>query len=186
MSNSRFAFFRASLLCVFLLLPTLICGCSSGSSSSTSTPINNGPLTSATRTYNSLQFTLTTDKTVYKIGDAVHFTLTVKNISAQPLSYSVGFPVADAAVTQQSRDVWQFSLTGGGGDSIGSGVLQPAATNTYTFTWDQTRQSDSAQVSPGQCTLTSWFNPILLNGSPVANTRTNLVSNPIQITVQAQ
>ena len=169
-----------------LLLLGLLTGCGGSGSS---TPVNTGPVTSAPRTVNGLQFTLTADKSVYKVGETVNFTFVVKNIGTQPIPYSASSPVADASVTHGSQVVWQYSHVYSGGLGGFSTMLQPGDTTLTTFpiTWKQT-YTDGGQVPTGQYALTSWFNPIMLNGTELhpADTQASLYANPIPITIAAQ
>ncbi len=175
MSNTRFVPLRTAALCACLLPFALLTGCGGGSSSTPVTPVNTGPVTSAPRSSNGLQYTLTADKSVYKVGEAVNLTYTSTNTSTQPITDVIGLPNVFATVTQGNQVIWRTpALVGTGGAGFGpSSSIPPGASSTYQATWPQTIGTSGTQAAPGQYAITATLNDTAI-GQP---------TNPIQITI---
>ncbi len=176
MSNTRFVPLRTAALCACLLSSALLTGCGGGSSSSITTPVNTGPVTSAPRSANGLQYTLTADKSVYKAGEAVNLTYTLANVSSQHLGDTVGNPNVIVTVTQNSKLVWQTPqppIYGGAGFGPDFG-LPSGSDKVFSATWPQTIGTSGTQVALGQYTITATLNDESSDHQP---------TNPIQITI---
>lgn len=176
MSNTCSVLLRVVTLGACLLPSLLLAGCGGGSSSTPATPVNTGPVTSAPRTANGLQYTLTADKSVYKVGEAVNLTYTLTNVSSQSVSETVGSPGVIVTVMQGSQLVWrtpQPPIYGGGGFGTGFG-LPPSSSHMYTATWPQTATNSGKQVAAGQYFITAILNDESSDHQP---------TNPIQVTV---
>ena len=179
MFYSRFAPLRTGVLCACLLPLGLLTGCGGGSSSSaTITPVNTGPVTSTPRTNNGLQYTLASDKSVYKVGEVVNLTFTLANVGSQSVSEIVGQPNVLVAVSQGTQVVWQtpnITSGGGAGFAVGSTGLASGAALTYQASWPQTATSSGKQVAVGQYTITATLNDEASSA--------HQPTNPIQIAV---
>lgn len=172
MSTTRFVPLRTAALCACLLPFALLTGCGGGSSSTPATPVNTGPVTSMPRTANGLQYTLSSDKSVYKVGETVNLTFTLANVSSQPIGETVGRPGVIVTVTQGGHAIWQTPqppLYGGGTYGHGYNLL-PGTSQTYTATWPQT----TGTLAAGQYTLTATLTD---------EASDHLPTDPIQITL---
>ena len=169
MSYTRLA--PRGLFAALLLLGPL-CGCGGSGSS---TPVNTGPVTSAPRTFNNLQFTLTADKSMYKVGESINFTVNIQNVGTQPVQELVGNPFTIITVTQGTQAVWHTpSPISNGGQGVPSYTLQPGDNQTFKTTWPQTALSSGKQVTAGQYTASAQINDFA-QALPL--------SNSIQITI---
>lgn len=89
MFNTRFVPLRTIALCACLLSFIPLAGCGGSASSNTpvsAAPVNTGPVISAPRTSNGLQFTLSANKSTYAVGELVGLTFAVTNTTTQPVA----------------------------------------------------------------------------------------------------
>ncbi len=188
MSNTRFVALRTAALCACLLSSPLLTGCGGGSSS-TSTPnataTTNGPVTSTTRTYNNLQFTLSADKAVYAAHDKPTFTLAVKNIGTQ----AVIFDYSDAAtyrieISQGSQIISSYPQVVA--QVASSEQFAAGGVKTFTASWDHLVESTGQNAPAGQYTITAYLPVLGSNGTLISasDAQTNLSANPITIQTQ--
>ncbi len=185
MSNTRFVPLRTAALCACLLSSALLTGCGGGSSTPTATTTTNGPVTSATRTYNNLQFTLSADKAVYASRDKPTFTLTVKNVGTQ----SVTFDYSDGQtyrfnVSQNAQLVSTYPQ--GAGQVFTSIQFVPGETKVFTGSWNQMFDATGQHAPAGQYTVTAYLPVLGSNGTLISasDAQTNLSANPITIQTQ--
>ena len=188
MFNARFVPLCTVALCACLLPSALLCGCGGSSSTpvtvaATQTINADGTVTSAPRTYNNLQFTLTTNKAAYARGEAVQCTFAIKNIGAQTVT------------TNSSEGFYRYGVYQGGnlvGPELQGGgavayplTFAPGETKTFTDTWDQKSQQNTA-VAAGAYTLKFWLSATFLDNAPITSTQaqTLLTTNAVSITVQ--
>ncbi len=197
MFNTRFVPLRTAALCACLLSSALLTGCGGGSSTPTTSvlPTTNadGSLTSAPRSYNHLQFTLTTNKAVYATGEAVQFTLTITNTGTQAITITVYGATTGRQVLQGNTMIFPGPGEGQGA-VIHTITYAPGETKTYTDTWAQ-KNMQNAQVAPGQYCIVNWYKArqIIdpsLSGDQMqqqfsdAQQTTALAAYPVQVTVQ--
>ena len=83
----------------------------------------------------SLSYTLTTDQSVYQVGQTIQLTFTETNISNQPVTIEVS--PTDFDVSQSSYAVWQ-SGPGDGSQPPVQETLLPGQSVQQTATWDGT------------------------------------------------
>ena len=182
---SRRALLR--LLAVAGLL-ALLSGCGGDDNTGASAPTNNGPVTSAPRQSNGLEFTLSANKSVYAVGEHVVLTLSVTNRGSQPIVAGEFGGLADPryfAVFKGQQRVWFYPQTGTGGGVGRTVTYAPSETQTYTVEWDQTNGENSQALGAGQYTLLAGIRPFQLNGAVTTQeTRNDLLSSSINIVIQ--
>lgn len=98
-----------------------------------------------------LEVTLSTGKTEYQFGDDIKMTLTVRNISDEPvvLNFSDG-QIYDFAIRELpgENEVWQWSSRRAFTQAAWSIVLAPEDRITYSEVWNQLGK-DLSQAKPG-------------------------------------
>ncbi len=98
-----------------------------------------------------LEVTLSTDKTEYQFGDDIKMTLTVRNMSDEPvvLNFNDG-QIYDFAVGELpgENEVWRWSSCRTFTQAAWSIVLAPEDRMTYSEVWNQSGK-DLSQVKPG-------------------------------------
>ncbi len=97
------------------------------------------------------EVTLSTDKTEYQFGDDIRMTLTVRNISDEPvvLNFSDGQIYDFAAIELPGEnEVWRWSSCRAFTQAAWSIVLAPEEKITYSEVWNQFGK-DLSQVKPG-------------------------------------
>ena len=178
MFNTRFASFA---FFVFALPILLLTGCGGGSSSTSATPVDTNSTTS-TRTYNDLQFTLSTTKATFR-GEQVPLTFTVKNIGSQTISATGGGCNVLLRVLQGTQIIGPEPASCGAGGY--TSTLNSGESKTYTTMWSQ-KDVNGNQVASGIYTLRVWTTAGNINGSDLTadQTETNL-SASIQVTVSS-
>lgn len=178
---------RSLALVLLLMALALLTACGG---SDNSTPVKTGPVTSVSRTFQTLAFSLETPKSVYKVGEAVPLTLTVQNTGTQAVTVTYGDTVNSAfAVQQNGADVYVSNL--GGIEAINTISIDPGASKQFTFSWAQTNNVDPnnvMQVASGQYSLIGWLPAGGVNGTSVSveQSRAELASNPLIITIFPQ
>ena len=101
--------------------------------------------------YQALQFTLTTDKQSYAVGEPVTATFTVTNTGSQTVYYD-SFDLMELLVHQGSSEVWDSTLHFGRLGGFGLNVpLAPGASQTASIIWKQ--GNDGGQQSDYNVTL---------------------------------
>ena len=77
--------------------------------------------------------TLSTDKTVYKVGQPIHITLTETNTTNAAVTSPGVKGLEGFTASQKFKDVWKSR---GSKLAVPSFTLQPGATHTVTVTWN--------------------------------------------------
>ncbi len=77
--------------------------------------------------------TLTTDKSVYKVGQPIHITLTETNTTNTDLVSSDMKQVGGFTVSRNFKTLWEFRA---GRRAATSFTLQPGQTHAFTVTWN--------------------------------------------------
>ncbi len=181
---TRFSFTRRSLLGAAgaLLALGALAGC--GGSGSSSTPLNNNPVTSAPRTTNNLQFTLSADRTVYARNTPANITFAVKNVSTSPISVTYTTDGPDfVQIAQGGTAAW--SAQNGSGNTAQVLTFAAGETKTFTETWNQMNLQTGAQAKSGTYNVDAQLRATQINGVTVsAQVSRDLSANTIQITIQ--
>jgi hypothetical protein len=89
---------------------------------------------------------VTTDRTVYRLRQPVHVTLTETNTGDQPETVSTGCRILSASVTRDETLVWTFhdrSLCATGRDT-----LAPGASRAFMLVWSG-RPDRAGTLAPG-------------------------------------
>lgn len=140
-------------------------------------------LVTTTRQSQSLQINLTTLKSA-RTGDTIPITLTVKNISAGPITVMLGgAPEAISQVKQGNVEIWNWA-TGKAFPAVlpSPQSIGPNETKTYDLSWDQ-KSNAGVQVPSGSYTINAWFNTSIVNGATVSP-QTDLAAEPISVVIQ--
>lgn len=87
----------------------------------------------ATTTATPIVETLTTDQTIYKVGEPIHITLTETNTTNTTLVSSQVAGLDSFTVSQNFRDVWKSK---GSRQASPSFTLAPGQTHTISVTWN--------------------------------------------------
>ena len=108
-----------------------------------------------TRTFDGVEYTLSLNKSRYRIGENIIIRLRKRNILRVPLTltYRTSQRV-DFRVTRDNRPIWQWSTGRFFTPAAGSDTLQPGESKTYRLVWNQ--RADSTLLRPGRYTLTGW------------------------------
>jgi Intracellular proteinase inhibitor len=77
--------------------------------------------------------TLTTDKTVYKVGQPIHIMLTVTNTTNMDVVLPNLTQQSGFTVSRDFKNIWKSKRARPGATPI---TLQPGQTHTVTFTWN--------------------------------------------------
>ena len=77
--------------------------------------------------------TLSTDKTIYKVGQPIQITLTETNTTSSPVTSPTKAGVDSFTASQKFKDVWKSR---GSKLAAPSYTLQPGQTHTVTVTWN--------------------------------------------------
>ena len=139
-------------------------------------------LTSTARSASNLELTVSLPKSTYARGEAVPFTMTVKNVSTQTVGVDYNSPSAYPLIKQGASLVWS-SVSGV--SSPRTTQLTPGQTLTFTGTWAQVNSSE-AQVSAGNYTFQGWFDVAAVNGVVVGGVEQALstfYTNPVSFTI---
>jgi hypothetical protein len=151
-----------TVLLLLTLLPTLF-GCGGGSNNLQT----NGPIISAPRRSHGLEFTVSSDKSVWTFSDHVTFKLTMKNITTQPITFSeIDCPFEDALIQQGNQTVWKYSHDIGCVANNMAPVIatiNPGESKIVPIDWNQ-KDNNNRDASPGQYTVTAWLYLLTING----------------------
>ena len=159
----------------------LLAGCGGGGSS---TPLNNNPQTSTPRTSNGLQFTLSTDRTVYARSTPVNVTFTVQNVSAAPINITYVTDGPDF-VQIESGGTAAWSAQNGNGNTPKVLTFAAGETKTFTETWNQQNLQTGKQAVAETYNVDAQLRATEINGAIVAaQTSRDLSANTIEITLQ--
>lgn len=108
-----------------------------------------------TRTFGGVEYTLSLNKAVYKMGENVVIKLRKKNIRPVPLTLTYKtFQKVDFRVTKDNMLVWQWSKNQFFVQALTTDTLQPGEEKVYRTEWDQ--KTDDMVVRPGTYRLTGW------------------------------
>ncbi len=155
-----------------------VAGCGGGDNSVTP-PI----LTSPTRQASTLELAVTLPKSTFARGEAIPYTMTVKNVSAQTLPVDYNVPAVFPIVKQNGTTI--FTAVSGV-SSPRTGSLSLGQVLTLTGTWDQT-DLNGAQVTAGTYTFQSWLDASSVTGVVVGGAQTalnTLYTNPVSFIVR--
>ncbi len=119
----------------------------------TPTPPSTRPV--VTRTFDGVQYTLSLNKGVYRLGEQIIIRFRKKNILNVPLTltYRTSQKV-DFRVTRDDRLVWQWSQGRVFTQAITTDRLQPGEEIVYREVWNQ--RADGIITRPGLYRLTGW------------------------------
>jgi len=108
-----------------------------------------------TRTFDGIEYTLSLNKSVYKLGEQIIIRFRKKNILRVPLTltYRTSQKV-DFRVTRDNRLIWQWSQGRVFTQAITTDRLQPGEEVIYREVWNQ--RSDGIITRPGVYRLTGW------------------------------
>ncbi|HHY41805.1 MAG TPA: LysM peptidoglycan-binding domain-containing protein [Thermoanaerobacterales bacterium] len=108
-----------------------------------------------TRTFDGVQYTLSLNKGVYRLGEQIVIRFKKKNILRVPLTltYRTSQKV-DFRVTRDDRLVWQWSQGRVFTQAITTDRLQPGEEIVYREVWNQ--RADGIITRPGLYRLTGW------------------------------
>ena len=108
-----------------------------------------------TRTFDGVQYTLSLNKRVYRLGEQIIIRFRKKNILRVPLTltYRTAQKV-DFRVTRDDRLIWQWSQGRVFTQAITTDRLQPGEEIVYREVWNQ--RADSIITRPGLYRLTGW------------------------------
>jgi len=130
----------------------VISGCGGGAGSESNIPGPQLNLPAPSGQYRDLQFTLTTDKRIYSVGEPVLATMAVKNTGTETLYFDSGAegngPGLDNLIVQQgSTEAWNYDLHIGSLGGVYLNVpIAPGQTLVFgTLIWNQ--MSDNGQVT---------------------------------------
>jgi hypothetical protein len=135
------------------------CGGSSGSTT-INNPNSNPPQVSRGQS-GPLQFTLSTTKTAYAVGEDINIVYTITNTGSEPVGVGQCIGLGKARVLQGGTRIWTDVRTGGAGCTTLS--LAPGETQRDSIsTWDQSSSTSfgetvQSQVPPG--TYRIFFSP---------------------------
>ena len=143
------------------------------------------PLASTTRQVGDLQLRTTLTKTAFAPGEAVPFTLFLKNVGSQAVTLTYPPTVPGSYIKQGDTDIWT-SLLGGVGSTTTS-TLQPNEEKSYAGTWDQSALTGVATPLSGAFTFRAWFHLTSINDGPGNDMTTafnTYYTDPLTITIQ--
>jgi hypothetical protein len=169
---------RASIRCAVMMLTALLIGCGGGELPPS------GPIVSTPRQFSPFQLTVSANRATYSRGEPIPLTLTVRNISTQPVTAISNFAFfVGGRVTLHGRTVWDTTL-GNHAAVIGNLSFQPGETRSFALNWDQTDLQGNS-VAIGQYTLKLWFAPDTINGTDVSAqaAEANWSANDIAVTI---
>jgi len=108
-----------------------------------------------TRTFDGVEYTLSLNKRVYRLGEQIIIRFRKKNILRVPLTltYRTSQKV-DFRVTRDDRLIWQWSQGRVFTQAITTDRLQPGEEIVYREVWNQ--RADSIITRPGLYRLTGW------------------------------
>jgi LysM repeat protein len=108
-----------------------------------------------TRTFDGVQYTLSLNKAVFRLGEPIVIRFRKRNILNVPLTltYRTSQRV-DFRVTRDNMLIWQWSQNQAFAQVVITDTFRPGEEKVYRVTWDQ--RTDSTLVRPGRYTLTGW------------------------------
>jgi len=108
-----------------------------------------------TRTFDGVEYTLSLNKSVYRLGEQIIIRFRKKNILKVPLTltYRTSQKV-DFRITRDDRLIWQWSKGRVFTQAITSDRLQPGEEIVYREVWNQ--RADGIITRPGVYRLTGW------------------------------
>ncbi|HHW03242.1 MAG TPA: LysM peptidoglycan-binding domain-containing protein [Thermoanaerobacterales bacterium] len=108
-----------------------------------------------TRTFDGVEYTMSLNRAVYKMGEPVTIRLRKKNILSVPLTLTYRTTQkVDFRVTRDGNLIWQWSRDQFFAQVVTSDTLQPGEEKVYRVVWDQ--KTDDMLVRPGNYTITGW------------------------------
>ena len=141
-----------------------------------------------------MSYNLTTDNTVYQLGQSINFTFTETNTSSQPVAVENGPSVDGFDVSQNGTVVWS-SNAGATPLDIEQQTLQPGKSLTETGTWNGTSTNGTSTPLTGSFTVTNQLAPSAASAtfqiaqpitySLATKNASYQVGQPIQITLTA-
>ncbi|MDI3481461.1 MAG: hypothetical protein PWQ97_1116 [Tepidanaerobacteraceae bacterium] len=110
---------------------------------------------SVTRAFNGVEYTLSLNRAIYKLGEPVVIRLRKKNILSVPLTltYRTSQKV-DFRITKDNNLVWQWSRNQAFTQAIIADTFQPGEIKIYRAIWDQ--KADDMLTRPGRHRITGW------------------------------
>lgn len=113
------------------------------------------PRPTVTRTFDGVEYALSLNKAVYKMGEPVVIRLRKKNILSVPLTltYSTSQKV-DFRVSRDNNLIWQWSRNQFFTQVVISDTFQPGEEKVYRVVWDQ--KADDVLTRPGTYRITGW------------------------------
>lgn len=117
--------------------------------------------------------TVKLDKDAYGIGAPVDIVFTITNQTQNTITYT--FPTSkrfDFTVDQGGEDIYTFSKGRVYAQVVGTLVLQPGETKTFTAKWNQV-DNRGKQVGPGAYNISIWLTPGNIK-MPPANTKVRI------------
>ncbi|MDR7417716.1 MAG: BsuPI-related putative proteinase inhibitor [Armatimonadota bacterium] len=102
----------------------------------------------AERTAGDLRLEMSVARGVFQVGEPVHISLRVSNISGTPVTLTSGGQQYDVIVRQRGALVWQWSHDKGFAQVVRSVEMAPGDARTYKASWDQ-RDLQGRPVEPG-------------------------------------
>jgi len=119
----------------------------------THTPPSTRPV--VTRTFDGVEYTLSLNKSVYRLGEQIIIRFRKKNILKVPLTltYRTSQKV-DFRITRDDRLIWQWSQGRVFTQAITTDRLQPGEEIVYREVWNQ--RADGIITRPGVYRLTGW------------------------------
>jgi murein DD-endopeptidase MepM/ murein hydrolase activator NlpD len=108
-----------------------------------------------TRTFDGIQYTLSLNKGVYRMGEPVIIRLIKRNILSVPLTLT--YRTSQKVDFQIRRDnvlIWQWSQNRVFTQVVTRDTFQPGEQKVYRVDWDQ--RTDSVLARPGTYRLTGW------------------------------
>ena len=160
----------------------LLAGCGGGDG------ITGGNLNSPLVTrgqYGALQFTLSTTKSVFSVGEEVPFVFTITNTGSQPALFGDAGPPYTARIARGDTLIWDRYYGYGFGAGFMMATLAPGESRRYDFSWQQKnsafQQAPEVQVPPGTYRVTA-FAGIKLES--VTNPETQLAVAPMDLEIR--
>jgi len=113
------------------------------------------PRPTVVRTFDGVEYTLSLNRSVYRMGDPITIRLRKRNILSVPLNltYRTSQKV-DFRVTRDNRLIWQWSRKQFFTQMVITDTLQPGEEKVYRVVWNQ--RTDDMLVRPGIYRLTGW------------------------------
>ncbi|MES2462757.1 MAG: hypothetical protein V4671_19420 [Armatimonadota bacterium] len=126
----------------------VLSGCGGGSSTTLSNPNSNPPQVTRGQS-GPLQFTLSTPKTIYAVGEDVNIEYTLTNTGSEPFDVFQCIGLGDAHALQGETHIWTDVRSGGAG--CGARPLAPGETQRDSIsTWDQRSNIPFGETMPSQ------------------------------------